>query len=243
MSPHRWLWYAGTSFAVHGALLVALHATPPSAETPKETKTEFFPVELPKPRPKEPPKTQKPEAPKAEVPKPEPARPRAPSPPTPAPANVSAQAAPVRLGGLGLSNAGFVFAAGDASQQVSNSGGTRPAPTPEAPPAPRAPEGPPLVKVADLSERPTPPVLDGSLRQNYPKDLERQGIEGDALLRLTLSVTGKVVDARAVSQSHVAFAEACRKTLIGSAWSPPRDRSGKPVRTSLDYRCRFRVSR
>ena len=106
-----------------------------------------------------------------------------------------------------------------------------------------APE--PLIRVAalaDLSRRPTPPVLDGRLRANYPADLERRGVEGEAMVRLTLSKSGRVEHAQTISQTDPGFAEACRKTLLDTVWSPPLDRDGEPVRTTLSYRCRFRVA-
>lgn len=243
MAFAKWSWYAGASLLAHAGLVAALRATPRHEAHPVETKTEFFPVELPPPPPPPPPKERPPE-PEAKAPAEAPKQPpKEASKAPPAAVAEAPRAAPVRLAGLGLSNAGFVFAASDSTAVTHSQPVTQPAVATAAPAPPRAPEGPPLLKVSDLSERPTPPALDGSLRKNYPPELERQGIEGDALLRLTLSVTGKVIEAKTLSQSHAAFAEACRKTLLGTAWSPPRDRSGKPVRTSLDYRCRFKVSR
>jgi hypothetical protein len=46
-----------------------------------------------------------------------------------------------------------------------------------------------------------------------------------------------------VSESAPGFADACRKTLLGSRWSEPLDREGRAVSTRLTYRCRFEVER
>jgi hypothetical protein len=47
--------------------------------------------------------------------------------------------------------------------------------------------------------------------------------------------------ARVMNESFGGFGEACRRTLAGSRWSPPRDASGKPVSTEVSYTCRFEI--
>jgi TonB family protein len=248
MNALGWSRYAASSLVMHGFLLILLRGNPTATAPAPATTTEFLPIDVPEPKPKEPP----PELPDpAEEPTPELTQKR-PKPPlrrqsaaNPEPESNDSPpppALPVRLAGLGLSNADLVFSATDAASRSGSGSSTKSAATGEArPAAPKVPEGSPVVRLADLSVRPSPPALEGRLRANYPRDLERQGIEGDALVRLTLSTSGKVERTQTLSRSHAAFAEACKRTVSGSVWSPPRDRAGRAVRTTVDYRCRFRV--
>jgi TonB family protein len=225
-----------TSLIAHGTLLAAMgqtRLTPSPSPAPK--RTEFVPIELPPPPP--PPPEPPAEPPKVEVPPPSMAnRPPRPAPrlePLTSPAAGVSEAAvelpesaprtPVRLAGVSLSNADT---AAESKPRVVTA-------------APAA--GPPITPVSDLSRKPVAPRLDGSLRNNYPPELRRRGIEGEALVRVHLSEAGRVTRVEPVSQSDAAFATACRETLLGTEWGPPLDAGGRPVRTNLLYRCRFRV--
>lgn len=223
------------SLIAHGALLAAMGQTRPTpSPSPAPKRTEFVPIELPPPPvpPPEPPAA----PPKAEAPPPSMAN----RPPRPAPrlepltstaAGVNEAAVelpepaptPVRLAGISLSNAGTVAE-------------SKPRVVTAAPAA-----GPPITPLSDLSRKPVPPRLDSSLRNNYPPELRRRGVEGEALVRVHLSEAGRVTRVEPVSQSEAAFATACRQTLLGTEWGPPLDAGGRPVRTNLLYRCRFRV--
>jgi TonB family protein len=115
-----------------------------------------------------------------------------------------------------------------------------------APPAvasPEPPRGAPLAKLSDLSRKPRAPSLDAALRQNYPLELRRRGTEGQAEVRVVIDRRGRVGEIAVVSESAAGFAEACRRTLVGSRWSEPLDGAGQPVSTRLTYRCRFEIER
>jgi hypothetical protein len=60
-------------------------------------------------------------------------------------------------------------------------------------------------------------------------------------VRVVIEPRGRVGEIAIVSESAVGFAEACRKTLLGSRWSEPLDREGRPASTRLTYRCRFQI--
>jgi TonB family protein len=97
------------------------------------------------------------------------------------------------------------------------------------------------VSAADLSERPKPPALDGVLAGKYPSELRRQGIGGQAVVSARLDPDGVVRSVSVVSETDSGFGAACRQTVLGSRWSPPRDRRGLPVATLVSYTCRFRI--
>lgn len=257
----RWSSSFLSSLVVHALVFGGLVSRSPQSFVPLERpRTEFVPLDLPPPPPPEveeevePP--EEPEPPPPELPPP-PAKvptPRdAPREPAPEPAvesepqNPEADPSPdlepnlgPNIGEVQLSNDGLAVGGG------AKPGPTRPTTARAAPkPAPRLlpkDTSPPVVRVSDLSERPKPPTLDARLAKHYPSDLRRRGIEGEALVRLVLSESGRVIQLSPVSFSHEAFADACRKTLEGTEWSPPKDRNGKSVRTTLSYRCRFRVA-
>lgn len=195
---------------------------PPEPEAPPEVTPEAAPQQA-----KPPPRSQ--QAPRATEAKPAPEQP--PSP-----------VAPIALSGLTLSNAEFSVPTG--SPGPSGSGPTR-APAPAAPaakpsPTPK-PSQPALVPLSDLSSKPKPPSLDAALRRHYPAALRARGIEGQALVRLTLAPAGTVRSVSVLSESEPGFGAACKQTLVGSRWSAPLDQTGKPVGTQVTYRCRFRV--
>jgi TonB family protein len=111
-----------------------------------------------------------------------------------------------------------------------------------SPPA-AAPSAPAFAPLADLSRKPRPPSLDALLRKNYPQAQRRRGVEGQALVRAHVSPRGRVARVEVLSESAPGFAEACRRTLLGSEWSEPLDRNGNRVATQLTYRCRFEIER
>jgi protein TonB len=100
-----------------------------------------------------------------------------------------------------------------------------------------------LARLSDLSRRPRAPSLDAALRRNYPAELRRRGIEGQAEVRVVVDRRGQIGEVAVVSESAAGFADACRKTLLGSRWSEPLDRDGRAVNTRLTYRCRFEIER
>jgi TonB family protein len=104
-----------------------------------------------------------------------------------------------------------------------------------------APQAIPLVRLQSLSSRPKPPSLDDLLRQNYPADARRQGIGGSAVVSARIDPDGVVRAVRVVLEEQSGFGEACRRTLLGSRWSPPTDSAGRAVFTEIRYTCRFQV--
>ena len=108
---------------------------------------------------------------------------------------------------------------------------------------PRPTDAPALVAAADLSERPRPPALDGVLRQNYPEEARSRGVSGTASVRARIGADGRVRQTRVLSESFSGFGDACRRTLAGSRWSPPKNRQGSAVATEIAYTCRFVVER
>jgi TonB family protein len=98
------------------------------------------------------------------------------------------------------------------------------------------------VSFRDLTEKPRPPRLDDALRRNYPSGARLAGRAGTARVVLSITKAGKVTDVRLVQASDPEFGEACRRTLLGTAWSAPLDQQGRTVGTLMPYECRFRVT-
>jgi TonB family protein len=122
---------------------------------------------------------------------------------------------------------------------------TRPVALPAAPsarPAPARVETP-VLALSDLSERPVAPELGGVLRQHYPAEARARGLGGSASVEARIDPDGRVRSVTIVSESFAGFGDACKKTLVGSRWSPPRGRDGGPVATRIRYTCRFVVDR
>jgi protein TonB len=204
-------------------------------------------------RVREQPKPERPEAPQPEPPQPEPPKPkpreRERTPPPEVAAAPPPEAAP--LAGVTLTNeAGtgtFSSLVGDGSAFRGPLGPVAPRVEPKLPaPRPSA-TGPrlapavPLVALADLSEKPRPPALGNALRQHYPVDARQRGLGGTATVRARVDPDGRVRKVELVSETFAGFGEACRRTLTGSEWTPPRDREGRAVSTAIRYTCRFVV--
>jgi protein TonB len=216
---------ARDTFEVRMVSLPPAPTTPPSEPPPPEP-------EPPKPKPK----------PKPEVapPKPLPEPPRAatedpavPEPSTAAPALLAGSESGSALGTI-------VQLAGAPIGALATTAAPLLPPAPAASPEPQAAR---LSKLADLSRKPRAPSLDAALRDNYPAELRRRGTEGQAEVRVVIDPGGRVGDIAVVSETAQGFAEACRRTLLGSRWSEPIDRDGQPVSTRLTYRCRFQIER
>ncbi len=193
---------------------------------------------------------------------PSPAAPPRPAPPTPRPPRIDPPAdppdpprstpppsAPVDLTGVTLTGEGTSWQSvvGNGDRMV---GAIEPPKSAVAPPVSaaeprairRAAAAPPaLVAVADLSQRPVPPALDSVLKSHYPAEARQRGLSGVAVIRARIDADGRVRIATVSSESYRGFGEACRQTVVGSIWLPPRDREGRPVATEVSYTCRFRV--
>jgi len=234
----------GVSLLAHGIAYASLAfaPTPPRDLPPSRV---AFRVRAPEPsRPLPPP----PPAPESPRPEPRAKAPQAkPTPNTPPPPPAPA---PVDLRGVTLTNdtggGSFSSVVGNGSSLAGPVGpiGAKVAPAPQASaPAPvaAAPAGVPEVAAADLSTRPVPPELTANLRDHYPAAAKARGIGGSATVRVRIEPDGRVRRVEPMTESFEGFAEACRRTLVGSQWTAPRDRDGRAVATHIRYTCRFVV--
>ena len=239
------------SLLLHGAAYASLHApTPLEKQRRHKTELRFDVVSQPKPQPPAPPKPELEPPP----PKPEPkAKPKAaapqerPAPPTettPPPASEPPPSTGVTLAGDGTGNA--------FSMPLGSGGALDPTARPRAPaplnvpapvrPAPSpVPAEPPLVPASDLSSRPSPPSLASALERNYPADARHRGLSGAAKVRARIDADGVVRRVTLVEESAAGFGAACSRTLTGSRWAAPKDKSGRSVATEIRYTCRFVV--
>jgi hypothetical protein len=60
-------------------------------------------------------------------------------------------------------------------------------------------------------------------------------------LRARIDADGVIRNARVRSESSAGFGSACRRTLLGSRWSAPRDKNGSAVATEIVYTCHFEI--
>ena len=164
-----------------------------------------------------------------------------------APAPAAGTAAPaLDLSGVTLTNdsdTGFAMPTGDGSalRGPIGLGATRVQAVAGPSVAPSAPKLPALVDASDLSEHPRPPSLIGLLRANYPEEARQRGLRGIARLRARIDADGVIRGARLLSESSAGFGSACRRTLLGSHWSAPRDKNGSAVATEIVYTCQFEI--
>jgi len=240
-----------TSVGVHGVAYAALSAErrpPLSANEVSEMNFELppLPATEPEPQPEPPTPASVPAPPRPSLA----ARAPVPSPPvkdTPAAPNTAVGPAPaLDLSGVTLTNdsgAGFAMPVGDGSALHGPIGSSKErvhAVNASATVASVA-KGPALVAASDLSERPRPPSLTGLLRQNYPEDARQRGLRGKASLRARIDADGVIRSAQMLSESAAGFGAACRRTVLGSRWSAPRDKNGSAVATEIVYTCHFEV--
>jgi periplasmic protein TonB len=234
---------AAVSLVAHGIAYASLAYVPERSPAPPPSRVSFRVIETPPPPPEPPrPAESEPEPVTAPpLPKTAPAEPPPPAVP-----------APVDLTGVTLTNdsgdARFSTVVGNGAAMDGPLGAIRttrsvalPA-TPSARPAPPRVETP-VLALSDLSERPVAPELGGVLRQHYPAEARARGLGGSASVEARIDPDGRVRSVTIVSESFAGFGDACKKTLVGSRWSPPRGRDGDPVATRIRYTCRFVVDR
>jgi TonB family protein len=174
----------------------------------------------------------------------------------PASAGPDAAARPADLTGITLTNAlgtGWLSATGDGSSRTGplrnvhaarlRAVSTAPASSTPARSEHARPRAPALVAPEDLSQPPRAPDLNGALEANYPPEARAAGISGMAVVRALISPAGEARALGILSESAPGFGAACLKTLMGSRWSAPVDRSGRAVATEIRYRCTFKVAR
>ncbi len=174
-------------------------------------------------------------------------KPATPAPPAAPPSAAKATAsAALDLSGVTLTNdsgAGFAMPVGDGSALHGPIGlGARSAEvTRSAPSAAPVSAGPAWVAPGDLSVPPVPPALAGLLRANYPEEARQRGLRGSARVRARVDSDGLVRLGHVVSETSPGFGAACRRTVVGSRWSAPRDKNGNAVATEIVYTCHFEV--
>lgn len=232
----------GASFVLHAAAYASVKARPRSERAPVKSEVAFVVTE------QHPPKVALPEPPPPAPEEPV-AKAAARSPrPEPAPDPAPPPAGPFDLTGITLTGdgpgTGFAMPVGDGSELRATAPrrAVAPAAVPELTPAPVVkPAGPPLVAIADLGAKPAPPDLGSALHRNYPEEARRRGLAGNAEVRVRIDSDGVARSVSPLGESAPGFADACRRALMGSRWSPPRDRSGRAVSTEVRYRCRFLV--
>ena len=80
----------------------------------------------------------------------------------------------------------------------------------------------------------------------YPKELERDGIEGDVILRLALDSSGKITDAAVVESTNPGLSQAAIDALLhdpACRFRPAIGLDGRPVPYVIKrYLFRFRVA-
>jgi TonB family protein len=243
--------YLGAAFVasgvLHGVAFASLGLAPHHPRTKLPVSAVVFEVR------EAPPFETKPEPPKP-VPPDEPkqaARHAALPAPAPPPVETAAPKTPVDLSGVTLTNAdgsgGFAMPTGDGSERkgplgpIGTSAPVAVKAVESAEPARALSGAPELVASQDLSERPEPPALDAALRALYPEDARRRSVSGKASLRVRIDKDGRVRSASLLSESFPGFGAACQKAVLGSRWSPPRDRDGRAVQTEVRYTCSFVV--
>lgn len=157
--------------------------------------------------------------------------------------------APALLTGVTLTNLGegsaWASAMGDGTDSTAPVGTStrRAVPPPRADPTASKRPAIRVVPIGDLLQRPRAPDLNAALERNYPESARRRGLAGTATVRARIGPTGRVTGIIVANESASGFGQACRRTLEGSRWTPPRDQAGRAVHTDIEYRCRFRVNR
>ncbi len=254
MKRRRAMFAVVLSVLAHAGVALALRLRPPpKLAEPELRRLEVRMIELPpepdQPAPPAPEPARAPPPPKPEPPQPKPAEPPPPpsteaeAPPKAEPDSPPDVPAPLALLDTSIQAAASGVAAStalDAPGGISRGAARAPVPALFPVPAPAAPAFTPL---ADLSRKPRPPSLDALLRKNYPESLRRLGIDGQAMVRAHVTPRGRVARVEVLSESAPGFADACRRTLLGSEWTEPLDRNGERVATQLTYRCRFQIER
>jgi len=240
-----------SSVGVHGVAYASLsgaHRTSPRSSVVSEVNFELPPLPAAEPIPEpEPPQRPSEPAPKAPVALP---RRQPESAPVKSPATATPKAATAApaldLSGVTLTNdsgAGFAMPTGDGSALHGpiGPGADRAQAQPAAKAVPSAPKLPAVVDIRDLTEHPRPPSLTDLLRANYPEEARARGLRGTASLRARIDADGVIRSVRLLSESTAGFGSACRRTVLGSRWSAPRDKNGSAVATEIVYTCRFEV--
>jgi outer membrane biosynthesis protein TonB len=215
-------------------VFISIEAAPPPTPTPLAPPKELPPTVADRPVARAP----RPPAQRVAV------RPTVPTPEPPP----AAAAEPADFSGVTLTNEGAAWSSpvGDGTPLSGPIGPPGPAVvtrTRTATPAAGGGTGDRVVAVGDLSRPPRAPNLDAQLAANYPQEARVAGIGGTAVIRARILVDGRVGATRVLSESALGFGKACQRTIAGSRWQPPLDKSQQAVATDLAYKCTFAVDR
>jgi protein TonB len=234
------------SLLAHGFAYASLAYAPKLPPEPPPSRVSFRVRAKAPPPPPAPPKAPEPEAVEQRA---KPSRPKAAEHVNPPPTATPSPA--VDLRGVTLTNesggGAWTSAVGDGSAldgPIGPIGSLAPPKASAVPTSPLAPARPaelPVVSLADLSSKPVPPELAGSLAERYPAAAKERRIGGSASVEARIEPDGRVRRVVLKHETFGGFGEACRQTLLGSRWSPPRDREGQKVATVIRYTCRFVV--
>jgi len=235
-------WGIAVSCLLHGAAYASLGPAPAVAKAAhRKTELRFDVVAHEKPKAVEPPPPE-PLRPKQRAPQPKPEAKRQAAPPAPEPTPPPLSAG-VTLAADGAGNAFSMPLGAGGSLEPTRSRAPVPVnmpPPPKAAASPTATE-PPVVAASDLSARPSPPSLADALERNYPADARQRGLSGTAKVRARIDPDGVVRRVALVAESAPGFGGACSRTLSGSRWAAPKDKTGRSVATEIRYTCRFVV--
>ncbi|WED63258.1 TonB family protein [Synoicihabitans lomoniglobus] len=96
-------------------------------------------------------------------------------------------------------------------------------------------------KVYSISELDVVPKPDMRVRPAYPKSLRDEGVEGQAVIAITIDAAGEVRDLETLSATHEAFAEAALAAVVGWTFQPG-ERAGLPVNARVNIPIKFTTS-
>ncbi|OAM35220.1 hypothetical protein A7Q01_03040 [Eikenella sp. NML96-A-049] len=75
----------------------------------------------------------------------------------------------------------------------------------------------------------------------YPPQLEEEGIEGRAIVRMRINTRGSVSDTQVLSATHPLFARSAVRAVSQYRFTPAKQ-NGRPVESAFTQTFRFRVS-
>jgi protein TonB len=89
-----------------------------------------------------------------------------------------------------------------------------------------------LLLVPCVAAKKINPTVEHTIRPNYPDELWKTGVEGQAVVQATINVTGDVEKAEVVSADNPAFGEAALAAV--KQWKfKPASKDGEPVATDV----------
>ena len=126
---------------------------------------------------------------------------------------------------------------------------TIPPPTPPAVviPPPAAPPAPPAPPPVNKSKEATPRGLNGwaqRIQRNYPRRAERDGIEGNVTVRVTVGADGRVSACSVTGSSGSADLDqaACEGMTRYARYNPAQDQNGNPIPDSDERTISYRLN-